>query len=321
MSNSGPPGVSVVITCYNGHKWIADAVDSALAQSYRPLEIVVVDDGSSDGSRDLLRRYEAHAEIKLLLHPRNRGIPATKNTAVAQCGGRYVAMLEQDDVWHADKIARQVEVMEADPSCGMVFAEALVLGPDGREYVRRHPPVGIPDATEARVTMFFLRNPVISMSSVMLRRAVLEELGGFDERYAGGDDYDLFLRLVGRHRVAFIAEPLLRYRWHEASYSWRSADRMVEDHAQVIGEAVGWYPYLQPLVRRRSARLWLSAGLRAFENRETARGMICALKALRTDPRFGRAIPALGFMTTGALGRRILQRRRWTLRFRPRQPD
>jgi glycosyltransferase involved in cell wall biosynthesis len=310
--------VSVIITCYNGERWIVDAVNSALAQTYRPLEIIVVDDGSTDGSRDILRRYEGHDEIKLRFHPRNLGIPATKNAGVAQSSGRYVALLEQDDAWYENKLARQVAVMESDPAYGMVFTDTVVVGPGGKEYIRRHR-VEIPDSAEELVRSFFLSSPVISMSSVMFRRAALSELGGFDERYVGGDDYALFLRLTGRHKVAFIDEPLLRYRWHQGSFSWRRADRMIEDHARILREAVAWYPHLRPVAGRRTAQLWLSAALRAYENRETARALRCAITALRTDPWFPKTVPALGLMATGSLGRRLLASRRWTLQFQPYQ--
>lgn len=316
MPLSEAPKVSVIITCFNGERWIANAIDSALAQTYRPLEIIVIDDGSTDGSRDLLRGYEEHREIKLLFHPRNLGIPATKNAGVAQSSGRYVALLEQDDQWYETKLARQVAAMEADPAHGMVFTDTVVVGPGGREYIRRDR-IEIPDSAEELVETFFLCSPVISMSSVMFRRAALSELGGFDERYIGGDDYALFLRLTGRYKVAFIDEPLLRYRWHQASFSWRNADRMIADHARIVREAVGWYPHLRPLAARRTAQLWLSAGLRAYENRETARALRCAVRALRTDPWFLKTVPGLGLMATGPLGRRLLRRRRWALQFQP----
>jgi glycosyltransferase involved in cell wall biosynthesis len=309
-----PPLVSVIITCYNGARWIADAVDSALAQSYPRLEIIVVDDASADDSPDILRRYATDERVQLVLQDTNRGIPATKNAGVARSSGQYIAFLEQDDVWFEHKLERQVTRMEGEPALGMVFADAVVAGPDERGY-RGRSRHGIPAATEECVKTFFLFNPVVSMSSALFRRAVLADLGGFDESYAGGDDYELFLRLVGRHRVARIDEPLLRYRWSYDSFSWEAMDRMLHDQLLTVQRAVALYPYLGPLRRRRTAHVWLSAALRSFEAGATSRAFGWAWRALRADPSFLRTVPACLLMTTGGLGRWILRRRRWTVLF------
>jgi len=313
MSDDAPL-VSVIITCCNGERWIAGAVDSALAQSYPRLEIIVIDDASSDGSPKILRRYETDPCVELVFNRHNRGIPATKNAGVARGSGRYVAFLEQDDVWFEDKLARQVALLEADTSLGMVFAEPLVAGPHGGVYRRRRRPA-IPTSTDEVVKAFFLNNPVVSMSSVLVRRTVFTELGGFDESYAGGDDYELFLRLVGRCGVAHIDEPLLRYRWDHGTFSWEAMDRMLQDHLHAVDKTVALYPFLAPLRRRRTAQLWLSAAIRSYEKGATARAFGWAWQALCTDPSFARTIPTFALMATGDLGRWILHRRRWTSLF------
>jgi len=314
-STGAPPVVSVIITCCNGARWIVNAVDSALAQSYPWLEIIVLDDASSDGSPEILRRYSGHEHVQLVFQQRTRGIPATKNAGTARCNGRYIAFLEQDDVWFEKKLARQVALLEADASLGMVFVEPLVAGPDGEQYQRKRRPA-IPVSTKELIKTFFQCNPVVSMSSVVIRRDVLAELGGFDESYAGGDDYELFLRLVGRYRVTRIDEPLLRYGWNHGSFSWTAMDRILQDHLLTVEKAVALYPFLGPLRRRRVAQLWLSSAIRSYEAGATARAFAWAWQALRVAPSFIRAIPAFGLMSTGELGRWALHRRRWTVLFK-----
>lgn len=310
--SGGTPLVSAIITCCNGEAWIADAIDSALGQSYPQLEIIVIDDASRDSSPDVLCGYAGNERVQLVLQRQNRGIPATKNAGIALSSGRYVAFLDQDDVWFEHKLARQVELLEANPSLGMVFAEPIIAGPDGSHH-RPHPQRPIPTSTEDLVKAFFVSNPVVSMSSVVIRRDVLAELGGFDESYCGGDDYELFLRLVGRYPVARVDEPLLRYRWSQGSFSWEAMDRMLQDHLLTIDRTVARYPFLEPLRRRREAQVWLSSALRSYEGGATARAFAWAWRALRVDPSFIRATPTLALMATGRLGRWLLHRRRWTV--------
>ena len=301
--------VSVVVTCFNGDQWIASCLDSVLAQTCSPLEIIVVDDASEDSSVQILQDYERRGQIHLIRHGTNRGIPATKNTGLRATRGRYVAFLEQDDEWYADKLACQVETIESDPRLGMVFARAVCVDEDGRQFLSR-PSLDAFETTEGAVKAFFTRNPVTSMSSVLFRRQALDQVGGFDESYGGGDDYDLFLRLAGRHMVAHSDRPLLRYRIHRNSFSYARLDRMLMDQLRVVERAVLRYPFLAPLKSRRLASLWVAFALRFFETGSTIRGIRAAFRALAIDPLYRPAFVALAVMSTGGLGRTVLRHRR-----------
>jgi hypothetical protein len=166
------------------------------------------------------------------------------------------------------------------------------------------------ETTEGAVKAFFTRNPVTSMSSVLFRRQALDQVGGFDESYGGGDDYDLFLRLAGRHMVAHSDRPLLRYRIHRNSFSYARLDRMLMDQLRVVERAVLRYPFLAPLKSRRLASLWVAYALRFFETGSTIRGIRAASRALAIDPLYRPAFVALAVMSTGGLGRTVLRHRR-----------
>jgi glycosyltransferase involved in cell wall biosynthesis len=311
------PVVSVVITCFNGKQWIGAAIESALAQSYAEREIIIIDDASTDGSAGLVQRYARHPEVRIIRHRRNLGIPATKNAGWRAATGRHVAFLEQDDEWLENKIERQVEALEKDPRLGMVFATAIYVDDRGRERLRRRR-TAVPDTTQGAVEALFLGNPVTSMSSVMFRRAALEALGGFDESYHGGDDYDLFLRLAGAFGMALVDEPLLRYRWHHDSFSWKRADSMLADHLRMLDRAADRYPYLRPLKRKRAARVRLSHAVGMFEAGATSRGLRCAWETRNQG--YLSALPAMALMLTGPPGRWAIRRWRWATRFRRLSP-
>lgn len=317
MSNTAESSrVSVVVTCYNGQRWIGQAIDSALAQSYPHRRIIAVDDGSEDSSPAVLERYRRNAGLEVVRHPRNRGIPSTKNTGLRQASGEYVAFLEQDDQWEPEYLERQVSVLDSDSRLGMVFSSAVYLDPEGCRLLRQRPVLLPQEPPQAVVEAFFRRNPVTAMSSVVMRRSAVEELGGFDERYWGADDYDLWLRMAGAYRIAHLAETLVLYRVHSGSFSMAAADRMLADRLAIVERAVDRYPYLAPLRRRRLAEVRLSTAMRLFECGAGSKALHCAWGALRSDPALARCYPALALILSGRPGRYALNQWRRRIQFR-----
>jgi glycosyltransferase involved in cell wall biosynthesis len=310
--------VSIIITCFNGERWIRQAVDSALAQSYPHREIVIVDDASTDGSLRCLEPYRSLPGVELVAHPVNLGIPATKNDGVRHSRGEYLAFLEQDDEWAPAKLERQVAAFEADAEVGLVYTTAVYLAPDGGESLLRQP-VSVPQSSRrAAVEAVFRNNPVTSMSSVAVRRHCLAELGGFDESFHGADDYDLWLRMAGQFKMVHVDQPLVRYRRHAGSFSAAHAERMLEDRLRIIRQAADAHPYLRPLLAQRLAAVWSSSAVLAFEQRAGRQALAYAARALRLAPGRLRHYAVLGLVATGGVGRRLLARWRRGTQFEPR---
>ncbi|MFO1060552.1 MAG: glycosyltransferase family A protein [Dongiaceae bacterium] len=205
MSPAEPPLVSVVIPTYNRAATLARAVESVLAQTYPSFELLIVDDASTD---DTAARIAPYLGGRVALHrrPRNGGATAARNAGIALARGAYVAFLDSDDEWLPEKLARQVALFEAGPpDLGLVYAGLWQLV-DGR------PPVAVPPRQRGRVyDALRWRNRIGTASGVMVRRAVLQRVGGFDERLPACEDWDLWLRIARDHRVDAVAEPLLRY--------------------------------------------------------------------------------------------------------------
>ncbi len=220
------PLVSVIIPTYNRADLVSDAIDSVLEQSYRHLEVIVIDDGSSDGTLDVLSRYGKRIGV---ISQSNAGPAAARNRGVIAARGDLIAFLDSDDLWLPEKLARQVDLLQ---QLGNVPCCVCNIKMDGknRQSTSFHvawldPAVGEgvwhnPD--EILATRFVLFN-----QGVIIRREVLKELGGFDERFWLLEDYDLALRLSSYGIWAFVQDPLVI--WREDGETSLSRDAAQDD--------------------------------------------------------------------------------------------
>jgi hypothetical protein len=201
------PRVSVVVPCYNAERYLASALESALAQEGVALEVLVADDGSSDGTTEVLARYSDRVQV---LHQDHRGPSAARNACLQAARGDYVALLDADDRYRPGKLARQAAALDTRPDVGLVYTGWNVIDDEGSP---------LPDQgwsreegdVRRRLLLGNLAHPV----AVMLRRAPAIEAGGFDESIQVNEDWDLFLRLALRGmRWTCIDEALSEYRVH-----------------------------------------------------------------------------------------------------------
>ena len=201
--------VSIIVPCHNGARFLAEALDSALAQTHPAIEVIVVDDGSIDDTAAVLGRYTRRLRV---LRQRNSGPSAARNAALGVAQGDYVAFLDADDRFLPDKIARQAAVLDARPDVGLVYSGWRFIDEDGRVLRGAGRPRGEGDLLPA----LLLGNPIHPLAAVV-RRALVAEVGGFDETLRGCEDWDLFLRL-SRHgmRWASVEAALGEYRVHPA---------------------------------------------------------------------------------------------------------
>jgi len=192
--------VSAVIPTFNRAKFIAHAVDSALAQDYPDLEIIVVDDGSTDETADILSVYRDKGVT--VLSQANRGVSAARNAGIARAKGELVALLDSDDYWLGGKISRQVEYMLL-AGYEICQTEEIWIRRGRRVNPRKHhaKPSG-------RIFKPSLKRCLVSPSCVMFTRSFWDRVGPFDESLPACEDYDLWLRAGLRYEVGLLGEPL-----------------------------------------------------------------------------------------------------------------
>jgi glycosyltransferase involved in cell wall biosynthesis len=227
MSSEKPPTVSVVMPVYNVERFVAEAIRSVLDQSYEDFELIIVDDGGCDGSVDICRGF--HDPRIRIISQLNGGLAAARNTGIASSQGRYIALLDSDDAWATDKLARHVEHLDANPQVGASYAGSELRDAAGNALgILQLPKLG-----RARAKDVFCGRAILNGSSPVFRRAMLEEsalpssapgrLCIFDESLRRSEDVECWTRLALTSRFEFegIAGALTYYR---VSASGLSAD-------------------------------------------------------------------------------------------------
>jgi glycosyltransferase involved in cell wall biosynthesis len=206
------PAVSVVIPTYGHRDWVVATLESVLAQSFRDFEIVVVNDGSPDDTAALVKPYVEDGRV-LYVEQRNAGQSAARNRGIGCARGEFIALLDDDDLWPPDKLAWQVDALREDPSIGVVAGVAEFIDAEGR-------PLHVtPFVEELPFSSLFRHCPITSPGQTLIRRALLDEIGGLDETVAGVDDWDLWFKLAARSRFVMRRRIALRYRRHEGNAS------------------------------------------------------------------------------------------------------
>lgn len=193
--------VSVIIPTYNRGWTIGEAVDSVLAQDYRDFELIVVDDGSTDNTPEVLDAYRGTIKV---FRQENKGVSAARNRGIAEASGRFIAFLDSDDLWLPQKLSRQVEFFNTTPDALICQTEEVWI----RSGVRVNPK----KRHQKPSGMIFepsLALCLVSPSAVMIRRSLLEIVGNFDETLPACEDYDLWLRISCRFPVYRIDTPLI----------------------------------------------------------------------------------------------------------------
>lgn len=259
--------VTILIPVFKGEAFVARAVESALTQTQPDVELVIVNDGSPDNSRRVLEPYLSRPNVRYI-EKANGGVASARNAGLAIAKGCYVALLDQDDAWFPQKLARQVAILDARPEVALVHGDVTYVGPN--DEVLPHDPY-FPAKVEGRCfDKFFMANPVMACTAVF-RRRVLAESGGFDEGIAFSDDYDLWLRIARHHEVAYIDEPLAMYRMHADNESRKIAG-IVSATMHTLRKALRTIPDCRTLVgdaniRLRFARLECALSRFHFSNR------------------------------------------------------
>jgi hypothetical protein len=208
---SSPAGgslVSVIVPVYNASATVDRALASVVGQAYSPLEIIVVDDGSSDDTVARVRQWMPKCDLHLIVQPKNGGPAAARNAGLAAARGEYVAFLDSDDEWLPEKTARQVRALEANPAASFCACDEYWIYPDGTIETTR-------DALEprnwgAQAWKSLLAKSCIHTSSVVVRQKYVPTVGGFDETLIVGEDQDYWIWLARLGDLIWVKDPLVR---------------------------------------------------------------------------------------------------------------
>lgn len=204
MNRKNKPLISVIIPAYNRENVIERAIKSATVQTYSNLEIIIVDDASTDNTKDKVRQIN-DKRIVYLSHKTNRGASTARNTGIKKARGEYIAFLDSDDQWFAQKLEKQIAVLKKNFDCSVIYSRYYIIKGKKKKLsvwpeIKKH---------QGKLNSQLLIGNFITTSSTLLKKEILEKSGLFDEKLPAYQDWEFFLRLSKFTNYAFIDEPLL----------------------------------------------------------------------------------------------------------------
>lgn len=282
--------VSVVIPSYNRKKFIEEAIESVEDQNYDNIEIIVVDDGSTDGSLEILKELDECGRIGLYIHPdhANKGQSASINLGIVKSSGSYICILDSDDFLSPTKISRQVDFLVRHPSVGMVYGQGHAVDEGGAHLfkVPSDTHVETSDPNELLIDCY-LALP----GGALTRREVFDSVGFFEESFRAGQDHDMALRIIEKFRVAFMREVAFFYRKHSDSISVNGLETRWRTGLEILERAKTRYPYAKRTIRKRKAVINYRLGQVYWERGQTWRSLRHFVASGLLDPaRAGRVL-------------------------------
>jgi glycosyltransferase involved in cell wall biosynthesis len=244
-----PPLVSVIIPAYNAEEFIAQAIQSVVAQTYRSHEIIVVDDGSTDKTRDILKEFDGQIRC---VYQENRGPSAARNAGINLAQGRYICFLDADDLWTPDKLEVQFAFMEANPDIAFVFSDHEEFNEEGvvlssflgeKHKTFSSFPI-VAGCLENAFGKLVLEN-CISTPTVMVRKTCLEKTGLFDEEIWSVEDRDLWLRIAAHCNVACLPNIFCKRRVHQSNIS-KQSELTLHGRITILERNRRNFPFLVP---------------------------------------------------------------------------
>jgi glycosyltransferase involved in cell wall biosynthesis len=252
MDNSNI-SVSVIICTYNRARYISQAIKSVVEQDYKNIEIIVLDDASTDETESIVRSIN-DPRIKYFKNEKNIGIAANRNVGLAKATGKYIAMLDSDDVWlDANKISKQVAFLESDKRYALVGTNMITIDSSDKKIGS----VGFYESDPEIHKHILSRNQFVQ-SSVLFPRQVALDLGGYDTKYILNEDYDLWLRIGKKYLFANIPEYSVGYRVHETSIMRSKKLLAARIHLDIIKKYGKDYPSFFGAVIKAYARIFLA---------------------------------------------------------------
>lgn len=298
------PMVSVIIPTYNGERFIGETIENVLNQTYQNFEIIIVDDCSIDGTKSVIKPFLMDERIRLIEHKQNKGIPSARNTGIRHSKGRYIAFLDQDDLWVPEKLEKQIAVFaQGTSNLGLVFGDIIEVSKDRR---RSHPKMGkninlLPTSTVLK--LLFLYN-FIPMITILVKRECFDAVGLLDENIKGGaDDHEWCLRLAAKYRIWYLNIPLAIHRLHAFNYS--NIERLFYDELAIIEKVVPQEPLLIPLVPKKLGILHYGLGRFYQKNRQYQKAKQMLWEAIKHRPLHLKSYLALLLCYLEHLGLRV----------------
>lgn len=268
------PTVSVIMNCYNCAKYLREALDSAFAQTYKDFEVIFWDNLSHDSSVEIAKQYPVR------FFPNTRPLPLgeSRNLAIEQAAGKYIAFLDCDDVWLPTKLEKQVALLESNPELALVYADCYHINANGKILLRSF--AASPPHRGYIFNNLFAHN-FIPMVTTVARKDMMPAFSyGFDI----AEEYDVWLKLAAAHPFDFVNEPLAKYRVYPENTSSTRCEQTVHEDKLIIDYWLKEKPWLKGIARKRLALLSAALVRHYYRNREPKKLLAECLNLVRLLP-------------------------------------
>ncbi|MDR3687791.1 MAG: glycosyltransferase [Fimbriimonas sp.] len=279
------PRVSILLTCFNHVKYLPACLEGVRRQGFRDFEVLAIDDGSTDGSREWLAEQ---ADILCIFNESNLGTYETLNVGLKAASGEFIAVLNDDDLWEPDKLVRQLDLLDSHPDVGLVHTGGTFI--DGEGNRRDGNPLGFafPRFQTGDILLGLVYENKIIASAALARRECFDKVGPFNSAYFGSGDWEMWFRIAERYQVGFVDEPLTHYRVHGANAShkleriWKDDERLREWIAPRLDGLESRFPASD--IRKAKAFNQAALGTVKTLNGNAAAGRAAYAASIRLDP-------------------------------------
>ncbi len=217
---SDTPLISVVTPTYNRADYLGEAIDSVLAQTYQHFEMLIVDDGSTDATPELMKRYASDSRIRYF-QQENQGQSVARNRGIAESTGEYICFLDSDNAWLPEKLESSLAHLAANPGTDVVYGDCITIDEHGKEISRKNM-----TRFSGDITAKLLKDNFVSMNTTMTRAEIIKSVGGFNPQDRYAEDYGLWLRVATRARFLYVPEYWAYYRVMEDQISSQKVRRL-----------------------------------------------------------------------------------------------
>ena len=281
---SANPTFSICIPAYHAERYLPETLNSVRDQSFCDWELIVIEDGSKDGTEDITRKFasEVSQNVVFQRHTQNQGLPATRNTAMAQSKSSLIALLDADDYWKPNHLATIAAKLSTKSE--LIHSGSVLFDSDSGQTLEVRAPS--PEQVRDFPQSLFVADYVIQPASVVLTKDLWKRVGGFDESYRYVEDREMWLRCArGGARFSFTGENTCFYRKHAAALSTHGAEMAIAS-ARVFEQHLDWQQIPKKMRMRNAANAWVAAA-RILQRSEPRRASELLLRAQRISPSFG----------------------------------
>ena len=282
------PTVSICVPAYHAERYLPETLQSVRDQSFQEWELIVIEDGSQDGTEEIVRQFAGEVSQKVVFqrHEKNRGLPATRNTAIAQARAKCIALLDADDYWEPGHLETIVTGL-TETNAELVHSGSVLFDSDTRKTLEIRAPS--PEQVREFPRSLFVADYIIQPASAALTKKLWERVGGFDESYRYVEDREMWLRCArSGARFHFTGKNTCFYRKHAAALSTHGAEMAIAS-ARVFEQHLDWSEIPKHLRVSGALNAWVAAA-RILQRAEPRRASELLLRAQRISPSLGRLL-------------------------------